>query len=85
MKEYERIFNEMQKSIEKVCNYEVEFWTHLTTVVPDLNVMDSLSAKIYESAQRADQHWKDLALINPNFPQALTLYGEYLTFMRNHP
>ena len=48
--EFERIFGEMQKTIEKVCNFEIEFWTHLTTVVPDLNVLNETGKKIYVAA-----------------------------------
>jgi len=48
--EFERIFGEMQKSIEKVCNLEIEFWTHLTTVVPDLNILNELGKKIYAAS-----------------------------------
>jgi hypothetical protein len=28
----------------------VEFWTHLTTVVPDLNVLNELGKKIYTAS-----------------------------------
>ena len=52
--EFERLFGEMQKAIEKVCNLEVEFWTHLTTVVPDLNILNDLGKKIYVAAQEAE-------------------------------
>jgi hypothetical protein len=85
VKEFERLFQDMQKQIEKVCNFQVEFWTHLATIVPDLNFLNDLSQKIYDSAKEADFYWKELCKINPNYPQALTLYGEYLTFIRNHP
>lgn len=45
--EFERLFQEMQKTIEAVSNLQVEFWTHLTTLVPDLNVLNELGKKIY--------------------------------------
>jgi len=48
--EFERLFSEMQKAIEKVCNLQVEFWTHLTTVVPDQNILNDLGKKIYTAA-----------------------------------
>ena len=47
----------MQKSIEKVCNLQVEFWTHLTTVVPDLNVLNELGKKLYDASQETDYFW----------------------------
>ena len=62
------MFAEMQKQIEKVCNYQVEFWTHLTTVIPDLNVLNDLNLKIYKASQEAERYWKQLSKINPNYP-----------------
>ena len=41
---------EMQKAVEKVCNLQVEFWTHLTSVVPDLNTLNDLGKKIYDAS-----------------------------------
>ena len=50
----------MQKTIEKVCNFQVEFWTHLTTVVPDLNILNELGNKIFNASEKADSCWKEL-------------------------
>ena len=74
----------MQKSIELVSNLQVEFWTHLTTLVPDLNVLNELGKKIYTAAEEVDKLWTQLCVINPNYTHALTLYGEYLKEIRNH-
>jgi len=82
--EFERLFGEMQKSIEKVCNLQVEFWTHLTTVVPDSNVLNDLGKKVYEEAQEVDVYWNKLSRINSNYQAALNIYGEYLKDIRNH-
>jgi len=75
----------MQKSIEKVCNFQMEFWTHLSTVYPDFNVLNDLGSKIYHAAQDTDNYWKQLSKINQSSQQALTYYGEYLSYIRNHP
>ena len=82
--EFERLFGEMQRAIEKVCNLQVEFWTHLTTVVPDLNILNDLGKKVYEAGEEAEQFWNQLCKINPNYSQALSIYGEYLKDIRNH-
>jgi hypothetical protein len=74
----------MQKEIEQVCNFQIEFWTHLTTVIPDLNVLDAYGKKINSSASEAEVFWHKLCKINPNYYQALQLYGEYLTKIRNN-
>jgi hypothetical protein len=41
------LFLELQKQMEKVCNTQGEFWTHLTTVMPDMNVLNDYGKKIY--------------------------------------
>jgi GTP1/Obg family GTP-binding protein len=82
--EFERLFGEMQRAIEKVCNIQVEFWTHLTTVVPDLNILNDLGKRAYEASEEVDQFWNMLCKINPNYPNALNIYGEYLKDIRNH-
>ena len=82
--EFERLFAEMNRAMEKVCNIQVEFWTHLTTVVPDLNILNDLGKKASEAAQEVDMFWNMLCKINPNYINALNIYGEYLRDIRNH-
>lgn len=84
MKEFEKLYQEMAKQIEKVCNFQVEFWTHLATVIPDLNFLNNLNNQIVDSAAEADRFWDLLCKINANYSPALTMYGEYLTFIRNN-
>lgn len=74
----------MQKTIEIVSNLQVEFWTHLTTLVPDLNILNELGKKVYIASDDVDRIWNLLCSINPNYQHALTLYGEYLKEIRNH-
>jgi predicted phosphohydrolase len=61
----------MSRAIESVCNCQVEFWSQLTTAIPDLNVLNDLGNKIYAAAERADYYWVQLVKINPNYPSAL--------------
>ena len=82
--EFERLFGEMQKAIEKVCNLQAEFWTHLTTVIPDLNILNDFGKRVYEAGEEVDSFWTMLCKINPHYQQALTVYGEYLRDIRNH-
>jgi GTP1/Obg family GTP-binding protein len=82
--EFERLFSEMNRAMEKVCNIQVEFWTHLTTVVPDLNILNDLGKKASEAALEVDMFWSMLCKINPNYQNALNIYGEYLRDIRNH-
>ena len=68
VKEFERLFTEMQKQIEKVCNYQIEFLTHLTTVIPDLNLLNDLNNKTFEASYKAESLWKKLCEINSHYP-----------------
>lgn len=45
--------------------------------MPDLNQLNTLSLKIYKSSMKTEELWILLSKINNNYPQALTLYGEY--------
>ena len=74
----------MGRCIDRVCNYQVEFWTHLANVIPDLNYLNNLNNQIVESANLADYYWELLSKINPNYPSALFMYAEYLSFIRNN-
>lgn len=57
----------------------------MTTVVPDLNILNDISNKIYQASKMSDLYWGKLSEINPNYSPSLTLYGEYLSFIKNHP
>lgn len=84
VKEFERLYQEMAKQIEKVCNFQVEIWTHLATEIPDLNLLNNLNNQIVDAAAEAEKYWDLLCKINPNYAPALNMYGEYLTFIRNN-
>jgi hypothetical protein len=75
----------MSRAIESVCNCQVEFWSQLTTAIPDLNILNDLGNKIYAASEKADMFWNQLQKINSNYPAALQQYGEYLSLIRNNP
>ena len=52
-------------------------------MVPDLNTLQLVGEKILVSAELAEKHWQSLKRINPHYPNAMTLYGEYLSIIRN--
>ena len=82
--EFERLLGECQKAIEKVCNVQIEFWSQLSNVMPDLNILNDLAKKIYDGSQEAEDAWKQLCAINSNYAKALTMYGTYLTEIKNN-
>lgn len=81
--EFERLLQECQKAIERVCNQQIEFWTQIANQMPDLNILHELSKKIYEESKIADEYWNNLCNINPLYPKALNLYGNYLMEIKN--
>lgn len=74
----------MSKQIERVCNHQVEFWTHLATVIPDLNHLNQLNEQIVNTSAEADKYWEQLSKINSDYPSALLMYAEYLSYIRNN-
>ena len=50
VKEFETLLYDMSKAIESVCLSSVDFWSQLTTAIPDLNVLNDLGNKIYVSS-----------------------------------
>ncbi len=53
-------------------------------MIPDLNFLNAQNNDIVDSAAEADVYWSQLCKINPNYPQALFMYGEYQTIIRNN-
>ena len=62
----------------------MEFWTHLATVIPDMNYLNRQNDQIVESAEEADGYWQQLCKKNSHNPQALIKYAEYQTVIRNN-
>ena len=81
---FEMILDECQKSIEKVANFQIEFWSQVAAQIPDLNILNDLVNKIFESTEEAESYWKKLCQINPSYPKALILYGNYMMEIKNN-
>eukprot|EP01022_Parablepharisma_sp_SALTPOND_P000297 TRINITY_DN1012_c0_g2_i1.p1 TRINITY_DN1012_c0_g2~~TRINITY_DN1012_c0_g2_i1.p1 ORF type:complete len:1372 (-),score=229.35 TRINITY_DN1012_c0_g2_i1:10269-14384(-) len=82
--EFERLLGECQKAIEKVCNFQIEFWSQIANQLPDLNILHDLGNKIYDATKEAEEFWNKLSKINANYSKALTLYGNYMIEIKNH-
>jgi len=82
--EFERLLGECQKTIEKVCNFQIEFWSQIANQLPDLNILHDLGNKIYDATKEAEDFWNKLSKINANYAKALTLYGNYMIEIKNH-
>lgn len=82
--EFERLLAECQKTVEQVCNQQIEFWTQLNSQLPDMNVLHDLAGKIFDGTREGERLWIELCKINSNYPRALRMYGEYLSLVKNN-
>ena len=80
---FENIFAKLNKEIEKSANDHIEFWSHLDSQMIDLNVLHKLGLNIISNTKRINDVWGLLKRINPNYPKALQLYGNYLIQIKN--
>ena len=81
--EFEILLNECQRFIEQISNFQIEFWSQLGNSLPDLNILNELSKKIFDSSERAAELWKKIIAINNNYSKALSLYGTYLVDIKH--
>lgn len=49
----------------------------------DLNVVNKLGLKIINRSKRVTDLWQQITCINPSYPNALYLYGNYLQQIKN--
>jgi len=82
--EFEELFNNFQQAIEKVTNYQIEFWSQVSNQLPDLNILNDFSTKIYKTTKDVEEYWNKLYKINPNYSKALQIYGNYMIEIKNH-
>ena len=80
---FENLFAKLNKEIEKSANDHIEFWSHLDSQMVDLNVLHKLGLNIINNTKRINEIWHQLSRINPNYPKALQIYGNYLVQIKN--
>lgn len=49
----------------------------------DLNVINKLGLNIINQTKKVNEIWNQLIKINPNYPNALYIYGNYLSQVKN--
>jgi len=82
--EFENLHVECQRTLERVCTYQIDFWSQLNNSVPDMNILHDLAGKIFEGTKQGEDLWNKLCKINPNYPSALHVYGTYLALVKNN-
>jgi F0F1-type ATP synthase gamma subunit len=80
---FESLYGKLNKEIEKSANDHIEFWSHLDSQMVDLNVLHKLGLNIINNTKRINEIWVQLTRINPNYPKALQIYGNYLLQIKN--
>lgn len=80
---FESLHAKLSKEIEKSANDHIEFWSHLDSQMVDLNVLHKLGLNIINNTKRINEFWSQLIRINPNYPKALQIYGNYLVQIKN--
>ena len=80
---FESLHAKLSKELEKSANDHIEFWSHLDSQMVDLNVLHKLGLNIINNTKRINEFWSQLIRINPNYPKALQIYGNYLVQIKN--
>ena len=80
---FDGLFIKINKEIEKSANDHIEFWSHLDSQMIDLNVLHKLGLNIINNTKRINELWGQLNRINPKYPKALSLFGNYLLQIKN--
>lgn len=69
--------------IEQSATDHIEFWSHLDSNMIDLNVINKLGLNIITRTKKVTDLWAQLIKINPSYTNALYLYGNYLSQIKN--
>ena len=80
---FETLINKFEKATAQSATDYIDFWSHLDSNLIDLNVIDKLGVKIIERSKIVTDLWAELTSINPRYPAALYLYGNYLDQIKN--
>ena len=80
---FENLFARLEKQIEQSASDHIEFWSHLDSNMIDLNVINKLGLNIINQSKRVSDIWEQLSKINPSYPNALFIYGNYLSQIKN--
>lgn len=80
---FENLYAKFEKCIEQSATDHIEFWSHLDSNMIDLNVINKLGINIINRTKKVMDFWATLIKINPSYPNALYLYGNYLQQIKN--
>jgi archaellum component FlaD/FlaE len=76
---FENLYQRFERTIELSATDHIEFWSHLDSNMIDLNIINKLGLTIINRTKKVTELWGQLSKINPSYPNALYLYGNYLS------
>ena len=80
---FENLFSKLHESIEKSAFTHIEFWSQLDALIPDLNNIHKIGLNLIKYNRECKEIWNKLIKINKRYPKALSLYGYYLSVIKN--
>ena len=80
---FENLYGKLQKAIEKSASEHIEFWSHLDSLLPDMNTLHQVGLNIINYSKQTQDIWTKLIKINSNYRKALRNYGYYLNEIKN--
>ncbi|MDR3549596.1 MAG: hypothetical protein P4M11_15230 [Candidatus Pacebacteria bacterium] len=80
---FENLYGKLQKAIEKSASEHIEFWSHLDSLLPDMNTLHQIGLNIINYSKQTQDIWTKLIKINSNYRKALRNYGYYLNEIKN--
>ena len=80
---FESLYFKLQRAIERSSFEHIEFWCHLDSMLPDLNLIHKLGLNIIIYTRQCTDLWNKLIKINKRYHKALHIYGYYLTEIKN--
>jgi len=76
-------YDQCHECIKKAAKYHMAFWTELEKKEPDLANLSDTGSKINTIIAEIEEHWTHIQKLSPNHPDALRMYGKFLTEILN--
>jgi len=75
---FESLLVQLKIMIERCTAEHIEFWSHLESLLPDLNELNRIGLNILKSSNEIAAIWKKIIKINPRNINILTIYEHFL-------
>jgi len=82
--EYEELEQKCINMIQRTTQLQIDFWRHLASQAPDLNILNKLGEKIFACNEETEKHWEKLNEVNSRNTKMISMYGTFLTEIRKN-